>query len=84
MGRAIFERGKSQQRPIVAKSSFSSPILYPLTRFVSFIYYHSWYTFSKIVLQPPLLWHTRFHPLVQLICFFQCSNVENIVDIKVS
>jgi hypothetical protein len=84
MGREMFERRKSQQRPIVAKSSFSSPILYPPTHFVCFIYYHSWYTFSKIVLPPPLLWHIRFHPLVQLICFFQCSNAENTMDMKVS
>jgi hypothetical protein len=38
MGRAMFGRGKSQQRPIVAKSSFSSPILYAPTSFVCLIY----------------------------------------------
>jgi hypothetical protein len=80
----MFGSGKSQQRPIVSKSSFSSPIFYPPTRFVCLIYYHNWYTFSKIVLQLPLLWHIRFHPLVQLICFFQCSNAENTMDMKVS
>jgi hypothetical protein len=84
MGREMFGNGKSQQRPIVSKSSFSSPILYPPTHFVSLIYYHSWYTFSKIVLKPPLLCHIRFHPLDQLICFFQCSNAKNTVDMKVS
>jgi hypothetical protein len=84
MGMEMFGSRKSQQRPILANSSFSSPILYAPTHFVCFIYYHSWYTFSKIVLQPPLLWHIRIHLLVQLICFFQCSNVENTVDMKVS
>jgi hypothetical protein len=37
-GEGMFGRGKSQQRPIVAKSSFSSPILYVPLRFVCLIY----------------------------------------------
>ena len=84
MGREMFGSEKYQQRPIVAKSSFSSPILYAPTHFVCLIYQHSWYTFSKIVPQTPLMSHIRIHLHVQPICFFQCSKVEHIVDMKTS
>ena len=73
-----------EQRPIVSKSSFSSPILYAPTYFVCLIYQHSWYTFSKIVPQTPLLSHIRIHLPVQPICFFQGSNVEHTMDMKAS
>jgi hypothetical protein len=38
MGRAMFGSEKSQKRPIVVKSSFSSTILYAPTHFVCLIY----------------------------------------------
>ena len=68
----MFGSGKSQKRLIVSKSSFSSPILYAPARFVCLIYLHSCYTFSKIVLQSPLMWHIRIHLPVQPIYLFQC------------
>jgi hypothetical protein len=41
MGREMFGTEKSQQRPIVSKSLFSSPIFNPPTRFVCLIYHHN-------------------------------------------
>ena len=73
-----------EKRPIVAKSSFSSPILYAPTHFVCLIYQHSWYTFLKIVPHTPLMLHIRNHLPVQPICFFQGSKAEYTMDMKAS
>jgi hypothetical protein len=70
------------KRPIAAKPSFSSLILYAPTRFVYLIYQHSWYTFSKIVPKNPLLLHRTIHLPVQPTCFFQGSNIKYEIDMK--
>jgi hypothetical protein len=65
------------QRPIVAKSSFSSPILYAPTHFVCLIYYQNWYTFSKIVPQNPLqlLIYNRAKESIAISSHSVCLNV---------
>jgi hypothetical protein len=77
------EMGRAE-RPIAVKSSFSSLILYAPTQFVYLIYQHSWYTFSKIVPQNPLMLHKTIHLPIQPTCFFQGSNVEYTMDMKAS
>jgi hypothetical protein len=77
------ETGRAE-RPIAAKPSFSSLILYAPTQFVYLIYQHGWYTFYKIVPQNPLLLHTTIHLRVQATCFFQGINVDYAMDMKAS
>ena len=70
------------ERPISSKPSFSILILYAPTWFVYLLYQHSWYTFSKIIPQTPMLLHRRIHLPIQPTYFFQGSNAKYAMDMK--